>query len=520
MAGMVITLKKSKFDSFGDMLDGLLSKLGSYDATVKDLKNTVASVGCENDNQVSSDLGNAIDDIVNSEESKEEKKEKINALKQKIETFVNNAVQHEKAAADKIKEKKEDFYKKYSYLKPECEKSFFEKVGEFISENVIAFVVAAAIVLAAIVIVIVCPAAVIAIIGIIVGALSAAMGIVDMAFMALTGQDLAGWLDEQGFSTLSQIVKGVSWGLDIASIILPVGAGIKSAMTVGKKTFAQATKSMIRESGRGLINSIKGIPNAAKEGFAAFKTACKSDGFMKTFGKTAWGGIKSLTGIDDIAELKNLTKIEDGNLLLGKGIVTNSNKKHWDMDTVNMRMTPKTDEARKALNEANDILGTNHTYIPLTNENGYIDAKWDEVSIITLGKDEKFNMKDLGFSGTDDDFKNKLDRFISNGDEKKFKKGLMDEIFNNNNSKGRVALNNYLQKSGTTINLDGITFHENFDLIHENLVPTKLHNMLKHTGGREHITNEIKMVKYFDKAIGRGSLFGGFNLAADAARDD
>jgi archaellum component FlaC len=102
-----ITLKKSKFDSFGDMLDGLLSKLGSYDATVKDLKNTVASVGCENDNQVSSDLGNAIDDIVNSEESKEEKKEKINALKQKIETFVNNAVQHEKAAADKIKEKKE-----------------------------------------------------------------------------------------------------------------------------------------------------------------------------------------------------------------------------------------------------------------------------------------------------------------------------------------------------------------------------------------------------------------------------
>ena len=44
--------------------------------------------------------------------------------------------------------------------------------------------------------------------------------------------------------------------------------------------------------------------------------------------------------------------------------------------------------------------------------------------------------------------------------------------------------------------------------------------MLKHTGGREHITNEIKMVKYFDKAIGRGSLFGGFNLAADAARDD
>ena len=145
MAGMVITLKKSKFDSFGDMLDGLLSKLGSYDATVKDLKNTVASVGCENDNQVSSDLGNAIDDIVNSEESKEEKKEKINALKQKIETFVNNAVQHEKAAADKIKEKKKEFYKNYENLRPDCEttlSSIWRSVTTWIKENAIAVIIA------------------------------------------------------------------------------------------------------------------------------------------------------------------------------------------------------------------------------------------------------------------------------------------------------------------------------------------------------------------------------------------
>ncbi|EXM40318.1 hypothetical protein RASY3_10005 [Ruminococcus albus SY3] len=103
---MVITLKKSKFDGFGNLLDGLLSKLGNYDSTVQDLKHTVTSIECENDGQVSANLGSAIDAIVDSEESKEDKKEKINALKQKIETFVNNAVQHERAAADKIKEKR------------------------------------------------------------------------------------------------------------------------------------------------------------------------------------------------------------------------------------------------------------------------------------------------------------------------------------------------------------------------------------------------------------------------------
>ncbi len=223
MSGMVITLKKSKFDSFGDLLDGLLSKLGYYESTVQDLKNTVASVGCEKDNQVSSDLGSAIDAIVDSEDSKEEKKEKINALKQKIETFVNNSVQHERAAADKIKEKKKDFYKDYEYLKPDCEKSFLEKVGEgiayvagkigkWLSENLIALLVAAVIVIAAIVVVIVCPATLVAIIAVVVGALSAAMGIADLIGIASTGKGIAGLIAGDGSSLvrniLSQIYKG------------------------------------------------------------------------------------------------------------------------------------------------------------------------------------------------------------------------------------------------------------------------------------------------------------------------
>ena len=252
MSGMVITLKKSKFDGFGNLLDGLLSKLNIYDSTVQDLKHTVTSIECENDGQVSANLGSAIDAIVDSEESKEDKKEKINALKQKIETFVNNAVQHEKAAADKIKEKKKDFYKNYENLRPNCEttlgsiweyiKKKAKNAWEWVKENVIALAVAALIVIAAIVVVIVCPASLVAIIAVVVGALSAVMGIVDLVLIAATGDDLAGIIagDDENNKTrkiLSQLYKGLGWGLDIASVILPIGAIPSAGANAYKTTF-------------------------------------------------------------------------------------------------------------------------------------------------------------------------------------------------------------------------------------------------------------------------------------------
>jgi len=333
LSGMVITLKKSSFDGFGNLLNGLLSKLNLYDSTVQDLKHTVASVGCENDGQVSNDLGNAIDDIVNSEESKEDKKKKINALKQKIETFVNNAVQHERAAADKIKEKKKDFYKNYENLRPNCETtlgSIWEKIKskakqawEWVKENVVALAIAALIVIAAIVVVIVCPAAVVAIIAVIVGALSAAMGIVDLIFIATTGNDFSGWLKDKGFDTLSQIVKGVGWGLDIASIILPIGAVPSAGANAYKTTFKEfirhpfkslkglGNNKVLQNFGNMLKHPIVSLKGLAGDGlknigkaFSGFK-----DGIGKGFaqlGKSTLKGIASFTGLDKLDDLRKV----------------------------------------------------------------------------------------------------------------------------------------------------------------------------------------------------------------------
>ena len=93
---------------------------------------------------------------------------------------------------------------------------------------------------------------------------------------------------------------------------------------------------------------------------------------------------------------------------------------------------------------------------------------------------------------------------------------MIGEIYGNKKSKAKVALNNSLSSSGTTINLTGITFHENFDLSHENLVPTQLHDLIGHNGGREHITQEITKIRFIDRIFLRGTAVGGTDLTIEA----
>ena len=274
-----IELHKTKFDGFQTVLDKLCSCFGSYDATMSDLKRTAGAV-----DSTTCDLEQVIDDISNSQDSKEEKIKRAKELNRKLGTFVRSAVQHESDSADQIKKEKQKFYRKYSYLEPDCEKGFWKKVGEFlssaaekiaewVSDNLIAIIVAALIVIAAIVIVILCPAAVCAIIAIIVGVASALMGIVDIIFTLCTGMDVAGFLESKGYHGWAQFYKGLGWGLDIASIILPIGA------------LSSAGKTALKET---LKHPFKALAGAFKEGAKGIKLAFS--GFKKGFGE----GMKTL----------------------------------------------------------------------------------------------------------------------------------------------------------------------------------------------------------------------------------
>ena len=326
-----ITLHKSEFDGVGSLLDKLCSCFGNFDSTIKDLKRTASGI-----DSTTCNLEDVINDIAESEERKEEKVKRAKELNSKLNTFINSAAKHENDAAKEIKKQKKDFYKKYSYLKPDSEKflgkvgAFFESVGKWISENAIALIVAAIIVLAAIVIVIVCPASVCAILAIIVGVASALMGIGDIVCMALTGKDFAGWLDSKGFHVLSQIYTGLGWGLDIASLILPLGAlpsaGASAYKTTLKELFRHPLQSLKNFGKNPALSKLKGIlktPFKSLKGFIgngakAFKSKF-DDGIIKglgTLGKDALNGaidgLKDVVGFDDLKNGVDLLKAIKG----------------------------------------------------------------------------------------------------------------------------------------------------------------------------------------------------------------
>ena len=513
-----ITLRKSKFDNIKNVLDKLGANFKNYQSSLNELKHTAEGV-----DSTACNLTDTINDIASSSESEKDKVEKIQQLNRKIENFVNTAVQKEKSAKEEIVRKKNDFYKKYKNLKPECEKSYIQRacekgieivraINSWIEEH-LDIIITALIVLAAVVICIFCPAAVIAIIGIIAGALSAIMGMADMVCMTVNnGKGIAETLAENGHGTLSKIWSGTSNGLGLASIIFPVGFGIKTIKTVGKMTFIEASKSMLKEN-------IKEIPKNIKQGFVGFKNACKNNGIFKTLGTTTWKSFKSVTGIDDIENLWNIGKINGNSVLNGRtpnNIINNKNDMHWNIDINNMKMFPKTSKATDAIDAANKRLGTNYDFVPLTDKNGYIDVDWDAISIKTLGKEDGFNMKNLGLSGTKDNYDNKLMRFLDTGNNKRFKQDLISEIYGNKNSKVQEALNKNFDRTKTIINLTDITFHENFDLIHENLVPKQLHELIGHNGGREHIIQEILKIKYIDKLFARQTIIGVSSVTMNA----
>lgn len=316
-----ITLRKSKFDGIQDVLDRLFSCFDDYDATLRELRSTAEGV----DSSTCS-LEDAIDEIASSSEDEDEKVEKLQKLNQKIEGFVNTAIQKEQAARDKIVEKKNDFYKQYSNLKPDCEKGFWERagdvfcaIGSWIVEH-LDIVIAAIIILAAIVVCIVCPAAIIAIIGVVVCVMSTIMGIADLVCMALTGgKDIATVLAENGHGLLAKIWKGVGIGLDVASIILPIGAGVKFAMEATGKTFKVLLKDAIvsgaKKCGSFFKHPIAALKaggssfvNGAKNMWTGFRTACKENGFMRTIGGKVFGGLKGMSGVDDLENGFRLAK--------------------------------------------------------------------------------------------------------------------------------------------------------------------------------------------------------------------
>lgn len=108
-----------------------------YKSDLKSLKTKVLTI----DNSVCN-VDDVIDSIKSSTQTQGDKIDALDKLKKDVNEFVSDVVRIDGDAADAINKSKDDFYDEYYYLKPECEKSGWEKfkdgckkIGEWCKEH-------------------------------------------------------------------------------------------------------------------------------------------------------------------------------------------------------------------------------------------------------------------------------------------------------------------------------------------------------------------------------------------------
>ena len=132
-----ITLYSGKINQMSSLINKAKTSVKSYKSDLKSLKSKVLSI-----DESICDVDDVISSIKSSTKTQEDKIETLENLKQDINDFISDVVRIDGDAADAINKSKDDFYDKYEYMKPECEKSGWEKfkdgckkVGEWCQEH-------------------------------------------------------------------------------------------------------------------------------------------------------------------------------------------------------------------------------------------------------------------------------------------------------------------------------------------------------------------------------------------------
>lgn len=129
------------YSSKMNIMPSLISDLKS---AVQDLKMEFRSLStmCKEINRSVCDLDDVIRTISTSTQTQDEKIFALESLNASVKEFAGKASRIDGDVADYVNGSKDDFYDKYSYLKPECEKNGWDKfcdgckkVGEWCCEN-------------------------------------------------------------------------------------------------------------------------------------------------------------------------------------------------------------------------------------------------------------------------------------------------------------------------------------------------------------------------------------------------
>lgn len=232
-----IVLHKDKLNSIGGLINNIVTSSNNLNTQLGSLKTTLQGVSSSTCN-----LQETVNNISSSTKTESEKVKDLKKLNKKVGEFISIAVKKDNSAKEQIEKSKEDFYTKYSYLKPDCEKSTLEKISdgwdsvcEWCAKNweslvsVIAVIVVVAAVVVASVITfgaaaVIAAAAVGAIVGI--GCQLAS----DLISFGVTGDWDASWQDYIG-SALGGAVGGILMLTGNATLACTVNAGISSFMS-------------------------------------------------------------------------------------------------------------------------------------------------------------------------------------------------------------------------------------------------------------------------------------------------
>ena len=253
-----LNLKIDFRDGVGSLLDDMIKSSNNLNAQLGTLKNTLQGVDSSTCN-----LQDTVDSISSSSKSESDKVEDLKRLNNKLTAFIEMTAHRDSSAESEINKAKEDFYTKYSYLKPECEKSRMEKIADGMKKacewckehwKLIATIVIVAVSIVVLLIPGVGPIIAGACWGAILGAcIGGVSGGLDS--MARGGSFLDGF-EEGAFSgAITGAITGAAFA-GLGQLGAALGKGIKCASTLGKFVKGTAAVTKVVSTAMGGFDTI------------------------------------------------------------------------------------------------------------------------------------------------------------------------------------------------------------------------------------------------------------------------
>ncbi len=235
-----IVLYKDKLNSVVGLINNIVTSSNNLNTQLGSLKTTLQGVSSSTCN-----LRETVDNISSSTKTEKEKVKDLKKLNKKVGEFISVAVKKDNSAKEQIEKTKEEFYTKYSYLKPDCEKSTLEKICdgvlsayEWCAENwqIIDSIINVIKVIAVVVVIVAASVATFGAAAVIAAAVvGAVVGLscqfVSDAFSAAASGDWdASWQDYVG-SAIGGAVGGILMLTGNATLACTVDAGISSFLS-------------------------------------------------------------------------------------------------------------------------------------------------------------------------------------------------------------------------------------------------------------------------------------------------